>query len=105
MQFRYCKDAASCPKEDEPTWGALAEPSDEPEAEPCCQGACAGSGLEKYYSIAKSIFGKPHCGECCMDPKKYNLSAVGPWCQYACAGRGLAVCWNMRCVSGKVLAF
>merc|ERR1719327_2165684 len=42
-------------------------------AEPCCQNACKGAGLEKYWSIAKSVFGTPHCGECCMDPKKYNL--------------------------------
>ena len=40
-------------------------------AEPCCQGACSVPGQEKYYSIASSIFGAKHCGECCMDPKDY----------------------------------
>ena len=40
-------------------------------SEPCCQGACSVPGQEKYYSIAKSIFGAKHCGECCMDPKAY----------------------------------
>merc|ERR1719265_1324092 len=39
----------------------------------CCQGACPEAGMEKYYSLAKSIFGTAHCGECCMDPSKYNL--------------------------------
>merc|ERR1711966_147459 len=41
--------------------------------EPCCKGACTTSGEEKYYSIASGIFGDHHCGECCMDPSKYNL--------------------------------
>jgi hypothetical protein len=40
---------------------------------PCCQGGCKEQGLEKYWSIAKSKTGVPHCGECCMDPSKYNL--------------------------------
>jgi len=40
---------------------------------PCCEGACTTAGEEKYWSIASGIFGKKHCGECCMDPKKYNL--------------------------------
>lgn len=44
-----------------------------PTPKPCCQGHCADSSKAKYYSIAKSLFGKAHCGECCMDPKKYNL--------------------------------
>jgi len=44
-----------------------------PKPKPCCQGKCAAEGKEKYYSIAKSLFGKPHCGECCMDPSKYDL--------------------------------
>merc|ERR1719262_1169250 len=43
------------------------------EAEPCCQGHCKDASKEKYYSIAKSMTGKPHCGECCMDPKNYKL--------------------------------
>merc|ERR1712072_463207 len=41
--------------------------------QPCCQGACQTAGLEKYYSVAKSMTGVEHCGECCMDPKKYKL--------------------------------
>merc|ERR1712072_139511 len=41
--------------------------------QPCCQGACQAAGLEKYYSVAKSMTGVEHCGECCMDPKKYKL--------------------------------
>merc|ERR1711865_662792 len=45
----------------------------EAEAEPCCQGKCAEAGLEKYWSIAKSMTGVQHCGECCMDPSKYSL--------------------------------
>jgi hypothetical protein len=40
---------------------------------PCCQGACKEPGMEKYWSIAKGILGQSHCGEACMDPKKYNL--------------------------------
>merc|ERR1740130_1343162 len=46
---------------------------EEAAAPPCCEGACKTAGEEKYWSIAKGIFGKPHCGECCMDPSKYNL--------------------------------
>ena len=42
-------------------------------AQPCCQGACSKAGEEKYWSIAKSLFGTKHCGECCMDPSKYSL--------------------------------
>ena len=41
--------------------------------EPCCQGACAVAGEEKYWSIAAGILGTKHCGECCMDPSKYKL--------------------------------
>jgi hypothetical protein len=41
--------------------------------EKCCEGHCTDPNKAKYYSIAKSIFGTPHCGECCLDPKKYNL--------------------------------
>lgn len=41
--------------------------------EPCCQGKCTNAGEEKYWSIAKGILGQTHCGECCMDPSKYNL--------------------------------
>jgi len=40
---------------------------------PCCVGACKVAGEEKYYSVAQSIFGTKHCGECCMNPKNYNL--------------------------------
>jgi len=40
---------------------------------PCCQGHCADPNQAKYYSIAKDLWGKKHCGECCMEPKKYNL--------------------------------
>merc|ERR550514_2279743 len=49
-------------------------PKEEPvvEESPCCQGRCTEAGQEKYYSIASSIFGTPHCGECCMDPSKYS---------------------------------
>ena len=42
---------------------------------PCrtvCKGACQNSGEEKYWSIASSLFGTAHCGECCMDPSKYS---------------------------------
>jgi len=42
-------------------------------SEPCCQGACKVAGEEKYYSVAKSMSGTKHCGECCMNPKSYNL--------------------------------
>ena len=34
----------------------------------CCVGACTPP-LEKYYSIAKDLFGNVNCGECCMNPK------------------------------------
>merc|ERR1719456_324363 len=40
---------------------------------PCCQGKCKEPGMEKYWSIAKSMFGTPHCGESCMNPKDYKL--------------------------------
>jgi len=43
------------------------------ETKPCCEGHCVDSSKAKYYSVAKSMTGKKHCGECCMDPKKYNL--------------------------------
>merc|ERR1712093_665555 len=36
-------------------------------------GACKEAGMEKYWSIAKSMSGTPHCGECCMKPSDYNL--------------------------------
>merc|ERR1719263_1396746 len=49
------------------------EPVLETVQKPCCEGRCTEPGQEKYWSIAKSLFGTPHCGECCMDPKKYNL--------------------------------
>jgi len=39
----------------------------------CCEGKCQKAGEEKYWSIAKGLFGGEHCGECCMDPKKYDL--------------------------------
>jgi hypothetical protein len=39
--------------------------------EKCCVGACKTG--EKYYSVAESILGTKHCGECCMDPKDYKL--------------------------------
>jgi len=45
----------------------------EAEEAPCCQGACKVAGQEKYYSLASGIHGDKHCGECCMDPKHYNL--------------------------------
>jgi len=48
-------------------------PKPSPKGKPCCQGHCADPTKEKYYSVAKSLFGKKHCGECCMDPKKYKL--------------------------------
>merc|ERR1711918_121341 len=42
--------------------------------DPCCVGQCdATAGLEKYWSIASSIFGTKHCGECCMSPSDYKL--------------------------------
>merc|ERR1711934_25033 len=41
--------------------------------QPCCQGKCTTAGEEKYWSIAKGILGETHCGECCMNPKDYNL--------------------------------
>lgn len=43
------------------------------ETKPCCEGHCVDSSKAKYYSVAKSMTGKKHCGECCMDPKKYWL--------------------------------
>jgi len=43
------------------------------ETKPCCEGHCVDSSKAKYYSVAKSMSGKKHCGECCMNPKKYNL--------------------------------
>jgi hypothetical protein len=43
-----------------------------PAQKPCCQGVCTTAGLQKYWSIAKGIFGEQHCGECCMDPSKYK---------------------------------
>jgi len=49
----------------------MAEEEESATTQPCCQGACATAGQEKYYSIAKSLFGTKHCGECCMDPKDY----------------------------------
>jgi len=60
-------DHSNCPLEPHTV------PDVAPAAEPCCQGACQQSGLEKYYSIAASKAGKPHCGEVCMNPSKYNL--------------------------------
>merc|ERR1719409_1292433 len=42
-------------------------------APPCCQGECTVPGEKKYFSLAKSIFGTKHCGECCMNPSKYPL--------------------------------
>merc|ERR1711865_558589 len=56
------KLVAKCPKE-------VVEVVDSP----CCQGSCKVAGEEKYYSVAKSLFGTKHCGECCMNPSKYNL--------------------------------
>jgi len=44
-----------------------------PKGKPCCQGHCADPNKAKYYSIAKSLWGTKHCGECCMEPKKYDL--------------------------------
>merc|ERR1712199_118368 len=51
------------------------EPSPTPAvaAKPCCRGTCSEPGMKKYWSIAHGLFGTKHCGECCMDPKKYNL--------------------------------
>jgi len=42
-------------------------------AEPYCQGKCQKLGEQKYWSIAKSLVDKPHCGECCINPSKYSL--------------------------------
>mmetsp|Transcript_11524 Transcript_11524/g.26413 ORF Transcript_11524/g.26413 Transcript_11524/m.26413 type:complete len:96 (-) Transcript_11524:52-339(-) len=28
--------------------------------------------MEKYWSIAKGIWGTPHCGEACMHPEQYK---------------------------------
>jgi hypothetical protein len=39
---------------------------------PCCVGRCKEQGMEKYWSLAKGIFGTKHCGESCMDPKDYD---------------------------------
>jgi len=43
------------------------------EAEPCCQHMCKDPAEAKYYSLAKSLLGTRHCGECCMDPRQYPL--------------------------------
>jgi len=53
--------------------GDTSETADTPDTEPCCQGKCQTEGEEKYWSIASGILGGKHCGECCMDPSKYNL--------------------------------
>jgi hypothetical protein len=58
---------SNCPKEP----NAKLEPKGA--EKPCCEGACKKTGEEKYYSIAKSLFGTKHCGECCMDPSQYRL--------------------------------
>jgi len=60
-------DHSDCPLEPEKE---VAESS--AAEKPCCQGKCLAAGKEKYYSLAKSLFGTLHCGECCMDPSKYN---------------------------------
>ena len=41
----------------------------------CCEGTCQAQGLEKYYSIAKSLgkVGQLNCGECCLSPDDYPL--------------------------------
>merc|ERR1719181_1082944 len=39
-------------------------------AEPCCIGACTKPGEAKYYSVDTM---HDMCGECCMNPKNYNL--------------------------------
>ena len=41
----------------------------------CCEGTCQAVGLEKYYSIAKSLgkVGQLNCGECCLSPDDYPL--------------------------------
>mmetsp|Transcript_16383 Transcript_16383/g.45322 ORF Transcript_16383/g.45322 Transcript_16383/m.45322 type:complete len:134 (+) Transcript_16383:77-478(+) len=41
--------------------------------QPCCQEKCSKAGEQKYWSIAESLFDKPHCGECCMNPSEYSL--------------------------------
>jgi hypothetical protein len=41
--------------------------------QPCCQSNCTVAGQQKYYSVASAASGKPHCGECCLNPKNYNL--------------------------------
>jgi hypothetical protein len=67
-------DHSDCPLEPHSaTPVTVVETVEEKEAEPCCQNACKANGMEKYYSIAASMFGVPHCGECCMDPSKYSL--------------------------------
>ena len=58
----------------EPQTVAVAEPDSA--AEPCCQGNCTAAGHQKYYSVAGDLFGHQHCGECCLDPKNYNLYAT-----------------------------
>jgi len=68
--FKVDKTTRVCGYREEPT---PPTPPTPPKAKPCCQGHCADSSKAKYYSIAKSLFGKKHCGECCLDPKKYDL--------------------------------
>jgi len=63
-------DHSNCPLE--PTEAEVTNP----EEEACCQGACKENGKEKYWSIAASMDGTKHCGECCMDPSKYKLYPI-----------------------------
>lgn len=49
-------------------WGCRGQ-----EADPCCVGPCTAEGKEKYYSIAPSLGGVMHCGECCIRPEAYPL--------------------------------
>jgi len=67
VSFKRRVDHSNCPLE--PTEAEVTNP----EEEACCQGACKENGKEKYWSIAASMGGTKHCGECCMDPSKYKL--------------------------------
>jgi len=59
-------------------WNSLATKECSPSSTkaPCCQNHCADPSQAKYYSIAKSMHGVPHCGEACMDPKNFKLFHV-----------------------------
>ena len=48
-------------------------PIDVQNATRCCEGPCNTTGTKKYYSIAQSLKGTWHCGECCIKPSSYWL--------------------------------